>query len=561
MNSLKTLQFISRTAGRTKFKIGLLVLLQAVIGLNVICYALFLRDMINSAAQGREAQFFRLTLAFACLIIFQMILRFLLRSLEESTRAGLENRFKENLFDVLLKKDYSGVSSVHSEEWMNRLTSDTVVVANGLTDILPGAVSMIVKLTGAAVMIVWLEPVFLYFIVPLGLLMFFLSYACRKRMKNLHREMQETDGRLRVSLSEYLGSMIVVRAYGAIQTALEDVRQRLNIHYRSRMKKNRFSNVANTGLSVIMNGAYLMAAFVCGYGILKGTMSYGTFTAVIQLVGQIQAPFANLSSVVPRYYSMLASAERLTEAEGFAEQNSSLIKSIADIQSVYENGFEGIGLSEVNFAYPDRDKEQVLDGFSMFVGKGEFIAVTGPSGCGKSTVLKLLMGLYEPNQGNRYMQIQGMKKNVDASWKKLFAYVPQGNHLMNGSIREIVALSDKKAMYDESRLKQALSVACADEFVDQLDEGPDTVLGERGAGLSDGQLQRLSVARAVFSGYPVLLLDECTSALDEATQKRLLCNLRSMTDRTVIMVAHRKTVMEMCDRIIVFNDGQYERIK
>jgi ATP-binding cassette subfamily B protein len=189
------------------------------------------------------------------------------------------------------------------------------------------------------------------------------------------------------------------------------------------------------------------------------------------------------------------------------------------------------------------------------VRKGEFLALAGPSGCGKSTLLKLLLCLYAPDSGELVMDTHGKSRPLTAADRGLFAYVPQGNRLMSGTVRQALTFDDAEAMTREEKMWQALDTACAREFVAELPQGLDTVLGEQGAGLSEGQLQRLAVARAIFSGRPILLLDEATSALDGDAERRLLDNLRTMTDRTVVIVTHRPRALEVCDRVIRFGEG------
>ena len=192
----------------------------------------------------------------------------------------------------------------------------------------------------------------------------------------------------------------------------------------------------------------------------------------------------------------------------------------------------------------------VLEHLSLELRKGAFVAFTGHSGSGKSTALKLLMSLYPLDSGERYVHGAAGEQPLDASWRGLFAYVPQGNQLLSGTIREIVAFGDAEGMRKEQELWRALRVACAEDFVAALDKGLDSSLGEGGAGLSEGQMQRIAIARAVFSDRPVLLLDEATSSLDAETERQVLENLRAMTDRTVLIVTHRPAALELCDKRI-----------
>ena len=313
-----------------------------------------------------------------------------------------------------------------------------------------------------------------------------------------------------------------------------------------------------------MNGMYIAGVCYCGYGILKGIMTYGTLTAVTQLIAQIQAPFANISGYLPRFYAVIASAERLMEIERFEDESGDTPLSLGEVCEAYEKDIAGFGLKNAEFTYfpaaegleglTKENQPLVLKDISLTIKKGEYVAFTGQSGCGKSTVLKLLMCIYRLDGGERFLIRNGSSESLTAGWHRLFAYVPQGNQLMTGTVREIVAFADRGGAKDDERIKRALELACAD-FISELEDGIDTRLGERGTGLSEGQMQRIAIARALFSGSPVLLLDESTSALDEDTEKRLLGNLRSMTDKTVVIVTHRPAALAICDRVLRFTEG------
>lgn len=537
-----------------------------VLGISSVFYALLLRGLIDGAVAHDSKKMLTFCVLFAALVAGQIALRAVLRFLEEYAKATYENAFKSRLFAGLLTHNYGAVTATHSGEWMNRLTSDTVVVSEGLATIVPGVAGMITKMAGALVVILIMEPRFAYILVPGGILLVLLTYIFRKQLKKLHKQMQEKDGFVRIFLQEHLGSLMIVKAFGKEADSLTEAESHMSEHKKARMRKNHFSNVCNIGFGAVMNGAYVFGAVYGAFGIYNGTMTYGTFMAMLQLISQIQNPFANITGYLPKYFAMLASAERLMEIEAYAKDKSygqknydntidnngakysgSIDKSRKSRHSPDNSTF---GLSHVDFTYlppviteGDTIMPIVLKDYSLMIRKGEFVAFTGPSGCGKSTVLKLMMGLYTVDAGEVY--------GCD---RAMFAYVPQGNQLMSGSIRDIITFSDKNRTGDEAGIHRALQIACADGFIAELEQGIDTLLGERGLGLSEGQMQRLAIARAIYSARPVLLLDEATSALDAGTEEAVLENLRSMTDKTVIIVTHRPAALKLCDRQIAFGE-------
>ena len=560
------LKWLSNVIGKNKIYIAILILIQVVLGASSVFYALLLRNIIDSAVAKDSRGFI---IFFAGIIIMtagQITLRAVVRHLEELSRSAYENMLKGRLFSNLLQKDYASVTATHSGEWMNRLTNDTAVCANGLVDILPGIAGMLVKMCGALIMILALEQKFAYILVPGGAALLLLTYAFRKVLKRLHKSIQEKDGILRVFLQENLGSLLIVRSFSAERQTETDAKYKMAEHKSARMKRNRFSNICNIGFAGAMNGMYLLGIAYGGYGIINGRVSYGTLMAILQLISQIQSPFANITGYLPKFYAMTASAERLIEAESFVDDCPGGVKSNEEIHNFYETKFKAIGFEDAYFTYLPYDKEVndvknsnpvVLNGITLEIRKGEYVAFTGHSGCGKSTLLKLMMCLYPIDSGERY--IRGVAKlPLTSRWHRLFAYVPQGTHLMSGPVREIVSFSDKRQMHDEERIWNALKIACADDFIAELENGIDTMLGERGQGLSEGQMQRIAIARAIFSGNPILLLDEATSALDEKTEIKLLENLRTMTDKTVIIVTHRPAALEICGRILDFTENGIE---
>lgn len=554
-----TLKWLWHVTGNYKGGVAALFAVQVTFGLCGVASAMLFRALIDCAVGGQQTGFFLMALLLAGLFLGEDLLGVFNRFLYEWTRASLENRLKGRLFSCLLHKDYAAVTAIHSGEWVSRLTSDTVVVAGGIIDILPSLGGMLARLIGALVALFILEPAFFYILIPAGLLMILVTASLRKILKRLHKQIQEANGEVLSFLQERLGSLMIVRVFSMEKQTIGDAIQRMNKHKTARIRRNHFSNLCNFGFNLIVDCGYLLGAVYCGYGILQGTISYGTFTAILQLIGQVQSPFASITGVIPQYFAMTASAERLIEAEIYPDDGNKKMVSEQKIHQFYQEEFKSIGVRDASFSYrtneqQENDRLTVLENVNLEIQKGEYVAFTGHSGCGKSTLLKLLMSLYPLDSGERYIRAAkaglAVEYPLTAAWRGLFAYVPQGNQLMSGTIREVVAFGDPDAMQQEGRLAQALKIACADEFVMTLEHGVDTRLGERGAGLSEGQMQRISIARAIFSDRPILILDEATSSLDEATEQQLLTNLRQMTDKTVLIITHRPAALKICDRNI-----------
>lgn len=559
MNDKSALLWLTKNTEKYRFSIALLTVLELLISLMGVLYALVMKQMVDRAVMGDSHGFVTGITGFAMLVAGQITLRIISRQLSEYVRSSIENTLKKKLLLALFQKEYQKIDEVHSGEWMNRMTSDTAVCAGGITDILPGFMGMSVRLAGSLILIFYLQPALAAIIVPGGLIFLIITMILRSPLKRFHKEVQEQDGRVRVYLQEHISSMLVVRAFGKEKDAVMGADECMTGHRRARMHKVLVSNICNSGFSLAVNSMYLLGIAFCGYGIIAGNISYGTLIAIIQLIGQLQSPLSGLSGYIPRYYAMTASAERLMEVESYSNVDTSHMLSGKEIRQQYEANVSKFVFENVSFSY-DRSETPVLDKASFSIDKGDYVAITGSSGCGKTTMLKIFMGIYEPSDGTAGVVLKDGSIISMSHMRHMSAYVPQGNLLMCGTVRNVITFGVQQAACKDmsreeiDRLDNAIHLACAD-FVYELPQKLDTLLGEKGAGLSEGQMQRLAIARALYADCPVLIMDEATSALDARTETELLDNLRKLKDKTILLVTHRPKALEICNKELVFENG------
>ena len=549
------MSWIFGVSGKLKLGVLLLVLLNSAISISAVAFALVLREAIDGAVSGNKMVFLKFVIILGLIMVGQIAARGVIRFLDEYVRSGMENVIKTRLYETILSRKYSAITAYHTGELLNRITNDAVVVADGFVQIIPGIIAMLVKLAGAAAVLFVLDYRFSVIFFAGGGLVLIFTTLFRRVMKKLHKDVQAADGVLRSYLSENLGSLMVLKTFGAERKSIDTSKQYMDKHRFMRMKRNKFSNICNVGFGLVMNGGYIFGLCWCSFGILHGSITYGTLSAVLQLVVQLWAPLANMTGYLPKFYGMLSSAERCMELETLEEEHVESQFSRDYCRELYKD-MTAIECKNITFRYED---DIILENADISIGKGELITIMGNSGAGKSTLLKLLLAIYEPEKGTLEIKTEKESYALTEKYRKMFAYVPQGNFLMSGNVTSAIAsLDDTSADVDMDKVKAVAHIACADTFVEKLEHGYDTLIGERGMGISEGQAQRLAIARALYTDAPVLLLDEATSALDEQIEKKVLKNIRELTDKTVIIVSHRKAVLEVCDRCVVLEDKHFE---
>lgn len=532
---------------------SILIMTAAQVGHSVFCvlFALGSRAVIDSATAGDAQAFGVACLKQAVIIAGILISMGLVRHLRERLRADLDRDWKKRMLHGLLNGEYAEVSAYHSAELLNRLNNDVTKVNEGLLNIIPNGGAMAARIFSVVVVLGSLDLRFALVMAMLGAVVVATTAVLRRRLKDLNRQVSEHDGKVSGFLQETMEKLLMVQAMDISQEMERRTGLLLDDRYEIQRKRKNISVMSNTAVSIMHYGAGFLALCWCAGRLLRGQMSFGSLTAVIQLVNQLQAPFVNLSGILPQYAAMMASAERLMELD--AIQGEPVPQE--DVRRLYDQ-MQSIRGENLCFSY---DRDQILQDAGFVLEKGTFAVITGPSGIGKSTILKLILGVFRPDSGKLYLDTGLDQIPLDRRTRNLFAYVPQGNLLLSGTLRE--NLTVVRPDCTEEDIRYAVYVSAMDEFLPGLPQGLDTVLGENGAGLSEGQSQRLAIARAVLGGAPILLLDECTSALDVDTEQTVLQRIRAMPDRTCISVTHHPAAVALCSCQLEMKEGKIQVIK
>ena len=535
------LQWVLKNARKSIPAILLLSGLSACLSLLSLEFVKASRSLVNIATGSGTGSFGHAAFLLIILLLGQLGMQLVVKLLQTHISSRLEISMKQRIFRSLIGKKYLAIADYHSGELLNRLNSDISTVVNAIVTVAPSAVLFITLIIGGFSMLYSIDRTLALIILAIGPLVAAGARLYSAKYKLLHKKCQAADGKTKSYMLEILQNLLVVKSFSNEQPVLEKSEDLQNHSYRLRIHRTKVSCVAHVGMFLIFNAGYYFALAYGAYQLSLSAIAVGDFTAMLQLVNQIQTPFKNLSALVPQVFSMLASAERLMELEHLESEDA--VEKL-DAKAIYDK-LDAIVFDNVTFSY---NQDSTVSGINMSFQKGEQIVVAGESGVGKSTALKLLLSIFKPQTGEIYLQCDGKKIPVNEASRSLFSYVPQGNLILSGTIRENITFANGDV--SEDAIIQSAKVAQIWDFINGLEKGLDTEIGEKGLGLSEGQAQRISIARAILYDAPVLLLDEATSALDSQTELALLQAIREMTDKTCVLVSHKQAAFDFCDRVI-----------
>lgn len=465
----------------------------------------------------------------------------------------INTQIRSNIYQNIVFSDWEEINKYHSGDLINRLEGDVNVVSNSIITFVPNVFTRVAQFVGCLAIVLYYDPVMVIFALMSAPFFMFSSKITTKMMRKYSLESREMNGKILSYGEESMQNLQTIKAFDLTRKYTQNFKVLLESYRKVKLDYDKFSII----LSVCMSIIGLIVSYSCyGWGVYRlweGAITYGTMTLFLQISGKLTSSFTTLVALVPSAISIATAAGRIMEVTTIpSEKDEDCEKAVAMLEKAKKSGIKVLA-DNVTYTYRDGDKA-VINNASFEVSPGETIALIGPSGEGKTTLLRLILGLVEPDSGSLGMSVDNETIKVSDSTRRFCSYVPQGNTVFSGTIAENLRLVKEDATDEE--ITDALKIADAWSFVSELPLGINTPIGERGVNFSEGQVQRISIARAVLREAYVLVMDEATSALDAETERTVLKNLMASNPlRTCIITTHRPSMLQYCDRIYKICDN------
>lgn len=540
-------------AKKYKFQIVFYIflgVLTTVMGLASSVGSKYLIDAVTGQDSGNIAL---IALFIVAMGLFSIGINAITTMISARINIKVNNEIQAEVFDKILVADWISMKEFHSGDLLNRLNGDVNTVASSILSWIPSLITRSAQFFGILAIILYYDPTMAVIALGSAPVMLIVSKTLMKKMRDYNKRMRQVSSDVMSFNEESFQNIQSIKAFdlvGLFSKRLRDVQQNYKDVF---LDYNKFSVYTSSFMSVVG----MFVAYACfGWGVYRlwtGHITFGTMTLFVQLSGQLSSSFKSIVSLVPSAISATTSAGRIMEF--FKIKDESDLED--DKAKLIQNNTQGKGLSvvldDVEFSY--NENKTVFQHADIVANPGEIVALVGPSGEGKTTMIRLLLGLINTKSGNASIRdINGVSCKISSETRRFFAYVPQGNTIFSGTIAENMRMVKQDAT--DAEIVEALKAACAYDFVNKLPDGINSKVGERGSGFSEGQAQRLSIARALLRKSPILLLDEATSALDVFTERQVLRNIMNMGyARTCIVTTHRPSVLTMCDKVYKIDSG------
>ena len=518
------------------------VLMQILIGIlgtvMSLLSSLAMRSLIDVVTGYESGRIIGVFLTLSCLMLGSIAMNAAASRVAAKINIRVQNGIQSEVYDRMLRTDWQSLEQFRSGDLINRLNADVSTAAGGVTGFLPSFITGAVQFLGSLIIMLCFDPIMALIALVGAPVYVVASRALVKRMREYNTRMKEIGSQVMSFHEDSFRNLSTIKSFGVMDGFRDRMHDMQNTYREAALDYNRFSVITGFIMSVIGLGISA-GCFIWGvYRLWHYAITYGTMTMFLQLTNTLRAAFSGLIALVPMLISITTSAERIMSVIELPEEPGA--RETADIPEKCS-----VELRNVSFAY--KNCEPVLEGISFKAESGETVALTGASGEGKTTIIRIILGLVRPSEGEALLVSPEGETVLSAATRKAFAYVPQGNTILAGTIADNLRMVKPGATEEEMR--RALTLACAIDFVDRLPEGIDSSTGELGHGFSEGQAQRIAVARALLQDSPVLILDEATSALDEAAERQMLANIVSDgRTKTCIIITHRPATAAICSR-------------
>lgn len=495
-------------------------------------------DIATGASDGNIATY---AAYLATCIVAQLALSAFSTRVEARQEIRMRSDIRCRLFSRIMESRWTGKESLHSGDTLNRLMEDVSEVSETVCIIVPklsGAIAQLFMATYFVYRIDWKLAIILFLTMPVAIA---LSKSCVLKLRRLNRDIKDSDSKVQSHIQDNIQHRTLISALEHTNTSITELEDKQSELTDKVMVKTDYSLFARTMIRLGFSGGYALVLIWGVLGLQSGTLTFGMMAAFLQLVGQIQRPAIEMSREIPGFIKTLASAQRLSELDSLPQESKE--------NSVMIAGTAGIKVESISFAYPDSNRK-IFDNLSYNFKPGSLTAICGETGIGKSTLIRLILAQLEPETGSisLYSDVNNAMEKARPATRCNFVYVPQGNTLISGTIRDNLLIGNPNA--GDVEMREALHTAVAD-FVFDFPNGLDTICGESGAGLSEGQAQRIAIARGLLRPGSILLLDEPSSALDKETEAKLFSRLESSAEnKTVIINTHRDATSRLCNNTL-----------
>lgn len=526
------------------------VLLFQVVGVAISLFYVWLsKDLVDTAVehfQGvlQSQRIISLAIIFTLVSLSRPILTAIKSYLQSRMAVNMTNSLRQRLFDEMLKTEGDVGRKYHSGDMINRMESDVSAVTNAFCAAVPNLFWAGLQFAAAFACVLYVDLRLSLILVVLLPIAAPAGKFIMKKVRKLTLRIKSSDSRIQSHIQESIQHHTLLRTLEYTDGSSQMLGELQDENYSRNLKRIGFSIIARVLMSLAFTLGYLVAFLWGVRGLSTGVVTYGVMTAILQLVGQLQRPLLLASENLPSLLHCTASIDRLMELEDLPKEEAE--------DALMLGAPAGVRVRNLSFQYPDGE-EKVIDNLSFDFKPGSRIAITGRTGIGKTTLLKLILALSRPTSGSIELYDSETSVPVSVKTRCNFAYIPQGNTLFSGTVRENLLMGDRNA--DEERMKEVLHLAAAD-FVMDLPEGLDTICSEAGGGLSEGQAQRIAVARGLLRPGSIVLLDEFSSALDPATEEEMLSRLTAKdglcAGKTMIFITHRESILNFCDSELKF---------